>query len=67
MTQVIELLSAASYFLLPDLHAAVLAPACQQLDPQTALKWLLAEHKAGKEELEKMVLEFTRSHIDGEL
>jgi hypothetical protein len=65
MSQVIELLTAASYYLLPGLHAAVLAVAQKLLNSRTVLSWLQAAHAAGEAELVKAALHFTRSNIDG--
>jgi hypothetical protein len=59
------LLKAASYFLLPELHAACLTLAQQHLRPATALQWLLAAHRAGEGELEAKVLVYTSAHIHG--
>jgi hypothetical protein len=64
-SQVLKLLTAASYYLLPDLHAAVLALAEKLLSPRTALRWLQAAHAAGEAELVKSALQFTRSNLDG--
>jgi hypothetical protein len=63
--QVVQLLTAASYFLLPDLHAAVLAVVHKQLSARTALSWLQAAHAAGESALEKMAFEYARSHMQG--
>jgi hypothetical protein len=64
-SQVIQLLTAASYYLLPDLHAAVLTLAQKLVSPSTALRWLQAAHIAGEAALEKAVLQFTLSNIEG--
>jgi hypothetical protein len=65
-SQVIQLLTAASYYLLPDLHAAVLALAQKLVSPSTALRWLQAAHVVGETALEKAMLQFIRSNLDGE-
>jgi hypothetical protein len=64
-SQVIQLLTAASYYLLPDLHAAVLTLAQKLVTPSTALRWLQAAHVAGEAALEKATLQFVRSNLDG--
>jgi hypothetical protein len=64
-SQVIQLLTAASYYLLPDLHRAVLALAQKLVSPSTALRWLQAAHVAGEAALEKAVLQYTLSNMDG--
>jgi hypothetical protein len=64
-SQVIQLLTAASYYLLPDLHAAVLTLAQKLVSPSTALRWLHAAHVAGEAALEKAVLHWTLANIDG--
>jgi hypothetical protein len=64
-SQVIQLLTAASYYVLPDLHAAVLVLAQKTVSPSTALRWLEAAHVAGEAAMEKAVLQFVRSNIDG--
>jgi hypothetical protein len=64
-SQVIQLLTAASYYLLPDLHAAVLTLAQNLVSPSTALRMLEAAHAVGEAALEKAVLQFIRSNLDG--
>jgi hypothetical protein len=64
-SQMIQLLTAASYYVLPDLHAAVLALAQNLVSPSTALRWLQAAHVAGEAALEKATLQFIRSNLDG--
>jgi hypothetical protein len=67
MGSMISTLSAASYFLLPDLHAAIVTLAQKLFIPRTALSWLQAAHEAGDEELGKAAYDFTRAHIAGVL
>jgi hypothetical protein len=65
MSEVISVLSAASYFLLPDLHTAVVAVAQKLFSPRTALTWLKAAIDAGDAELQQVAYDFTKSNIAG--
>jgi hypothetical protein len=65
MGKVISVLSAASYFLLPDLHTAVVAMAQKLFYPRTALTWLRAAIDAGDAELQQAAYEFTKANIAG--
>jgi hypothetical protein len=68
VSQLPLLLVAASYFQLPDLHAACLQLAEQHLSPANALQWLVAAHKsAGQQELEQAAMAYTMDHIQGVL
>jgi hypothetical protein len=64
-SQVIQLLTAAAYYLLPDLHATALTLAQELISPSTALRWLQAAHVAGAAALEKAALQFIRCNLDG--
>jgi hypothetical protein len=64
--QMTDLLTAANYFLLPDLHAAVLALARQIFRPKTALTWLRAAHVAKEYALEEAVLDYSKANMAGE-
>jgi hypothetical protein len=64
--QMTDLLTAANYFLLPDLHAAVLALAQDILKPKTALAWLRAAHVAKEYALEEAVLDYSKANMGGE-
>jgi hypothetical protein len=63
--QLTELLTAAAYYLLPDLHAAALALAGQLFKPLTVLRWLQAAQAAKESALEEAALEYTKAHIAG--